>query len=126
MYLLFYIVLKCIFETLKWNGKNNITIVLLQMKMRRKRMQQVKFQLEEERPNALKLNPVLSTPPLMQTQPTNNKKENEITVVMEIMNRKQRLQQKFELNVFYTLKRILSFFRMETKTYQHHRNVSLK
>ncbi len=89
-------------------------------------MQQVKFQLEEERPNALKLNPVLSTPPLMQTQPTNNKKENEITVVMEIMNRKQRLQQKFELNVFYTLKRILSFFRMETKTYQHHRNVSLK
>lgn len=82
-------------------------LFLLQMKMRQKRMQQVKFQLEE-RPNALKLNPVLSTPPSMQTQATNNKKENEITIVMEIMNKKQRLylQRKFESNVFNTLKRM--------------------
>jgi hypothetical protein len=44
----------------------------------------------------------------MQTQATNNKKENEITIVMEIMNRKERfyLQRKFESNVFNTLKRM--------------------
>jgi hypothetical protein len=44
----------------------------------------------------------------MQTQATNNKKENEITIVMEIMNKKQRLylQRKFESNVFNTLKRM--------------------